>query len=539
MPAARRTSPDLLDTFGWLVVSILLFSNLRIGYISADGLGQSAAFAAGLRWNPNHLLFEPLGVAWQRLLDPGMSREDAVDHLKRLSILFGALAVALFRRSVAPRVASSRFAANHATAWVALSSAFSRLWISDEIHMIQMPAVVAVAVCLLLWLERPAPWRAVRLGAAATLAATFFLSNLLLAPAAALVLGLWHLRRRETRQALTGAGGILAGAAGSALAVFPAAWLLSGTQHGFLSWMTSYTGGDQLPRVQLAFGMLPSLSGLLQATLRALYGAACALVDLAPAVAALRDRQPVGWQTLWSLSAFAAAGAVFLYSLTVCRRGSAEPENRNALLLTAVWLCAVFPFGILWDNSDDQFYFQLSVVFGVLAGRIPAHRRGAAAALLLSGFALLWNGVDLGSRRILYPRQERVALLRTGLREACLVVYPGYEDLGVLLTLAQSEPPVPHLPITALAVSHPLEEGGRHLSAAIESCLVQRRPVALVDLYDTPADKNPWKFLRRLGYERSSVLATLERFPVETESRLLGPFTLRWIPPLGLNTGPR
>lgn len=54
----------------------------------------------------------------------------------------------------------------------------------------------------------------------------------------------------------------------------------------------------------------------------------------------------------------------------------------------------------------------------------------------------------------------------------------------------------------------------------------------LVDLFDMPADKNPWKlFLHRLGYERSSVLATVERFPVETESRLLGLFTLRWIRP--------
>jgi hypothetical protein len=530
MRSPRRLSSDLLDALLWLIVSILLLSSLHIGYISADGLGQSAGFAAGLRLNPNHLFFEPLGVGWLHLLGPEASREEAVDHLKRLSILFGALAVGLFRRSVAPRVTAGRFAANHATTWLALSSAFSRMWISDEIHMIQMPAVVAVAVCVLLYLERPSPWRAVRLGAAVILAAAFFISNILLAPAAVLVLGLWHLRQREKRQAFTGAVGILIGTAASALLVFPTAWLLSGAQHGFLAWMTSYAGGDQPSRVKLAYGMLPSFSGLAQATVRGLYGAACALVDLAPAVATIRDRQPVGWHTIWSLAAFAAAGAVLLYGLLVCRRTPPEPGNRNALLLTCVWLLAVLSFGILWDNSDDQFYFQLAVVFGVLAARAPI-RKGVSVVLILSAFALLWNGVDLASRRVLYPRQERLALLRTGLRDACLVVYPGHEDLAVLLTLAQSEPPVPRIAITSLAVSQPLEEGRRSLSAAIEVCLSRGRPVALVDLYDTPADKNPWKFLRRLGYERSSILATVERFPVETESRLLGPFTLRWVRP--------
>jgi len=528
MPSPRRISPDLVDALLWLIVSVLLLSSLPIGYISADGIGQSAGFAAGLRLNPNHLFFEPLGVGWLRLLGPAASREEAVDHLKRLSILFGALAVALFRWKVARHVAVSRFAANHAAAWVALSSAFSRLWISDEIHMIQMPAVVSVAVCLLLWLERPSLWRAVRLGAATTVAAAFFISNILLAPAAALVLGIWHLRQRQKRQALAGAGGILIGTTASALLIFLTAWLLSGAQHGFLAWMTSYAGDDRPSRVKLAYGMLPSFSGAGQATVRGLYGAACALVDLAPAVATIRDRQPVGWQTVWSLAAFAAAGVVLLCGLAVCRRAPKEPANRNALLVTAVWLLAVLSFGILWDNSDDQFYFQLAAVFGALAARIP-RQKGVAAVLVLSAFALLWNGVDLASRRIFYPRHERLNLLRTGLRDACLVVYPGHEDLAVLLTLSQSEPPVPRLALTSLAVSQPLEEGRRDLSAAIEACVSQGRPVALVDLYDTPADKNPWKFLRRLGYERSSLLATLERFPVDAESQPLGPFTLRWI----------
>ena len=237
--------------------------------------------------------------------------------------------------------------------------------------------------------------------------------------------------------------------------------------------MTSYAGGDRPFRVELAYGMLPSFSGVAQATIRALYGAACALVDLAPAVATFRDRQPVGWQTLWSLAAFARQASSS--SLAWPFAGALlRARDRNTLLLTAVWLLAVLTFGILWDNSDDQFYFQLAVVFGALAGRVPVRKR-VSVILLLSGFALFWNVVDLASRRILYPRHERLALLRTGLRDACLVVYPGHEDLAVLLTLSQSEPPVPRLSITTLAVNHPTKKA-TDLSAAIEACLAQDGP---------------------------------------------------------------
>ena len=492
---------DLPDALAWLVLSAVLLSLIPIGWVSADGVGQSLSYAAGFqRWNPNHLLVEPLGVAWLGLLDPGFSRSEGVDHLKRLCILAGALAAGLFRFGVAGRLASSRLAANHGTAWMAAGSAFSRLWISDEIHMVQMPAVVLVAVLVLRYLDRPSLSRAVAVGASVTLAAAFFLENLLLGPA--LAAGLL-VRRRPAHAAAT-RGATLAATA----LVFGGIWAGSRSSQGPLEWLTRYGGGSQAPRVESAYGVEPGLTGLAESTVRTVYGAACALVDLAPAVAAFRDGLAIG-PALLRLLAFASA----LTLLTGFR------DNR---FLVVAWAAAVLAFGIFWNNSDDQFYFQLSVAFGALASRMPVR----PALLVLSLFALLWNAVDLVDRRILYPREERLALMRT-LDGAGLIVYPGFDEIEVLLQL---EPPKARsISFTGLAVRYPAPEGMRVLAADIDRTLAAGRPVALLDLFDTPPQSSPWKFLHRLGYEHDDVLEMLDRYPAE--ARRLGLFTLRWVRP--------
>lgn len=123
--------------------------------------------------NPNHLLFEPLGAWWQSaLMALGYPREP-FDALKLLSIVSGSIAVGLFRLCVAPQVSESRFAANHATAWMAFSSAFLRLWISDETHMIQMPWLVLMLAAAL---RR----RGLLLGVMTGIATLTFVSNVLI-----------------------------------------------------------------------------------------------------------------------------------------------------------------------------------------------------------------------------------------------------------------------------------------------------------------------------------------------------------------------
>lgn len=504
-----------IDTLLWFFLPVLLLFLVPVGFVSNDGLGHSRSFANG-SWNvnPNHLLFETLGAWWQNLWVRGGSQRETVDILKLLSAVSGALAVALFRWGVAGRVAETRWAANHATAWMAFSSAFLRLWVSDEVHMIQMPFVALIAWAALHYLEKPSLGRALAIGAAVGLATLAFISNLALGATLAVAVAVWHLRRRETRLALGSAISLGLGAAMTAGPVFFGAWLSHSGSFGFLAWLTQYSGGRQSPRIAEAYGLVPSWAGLAESALRAVYGAASALVDLIPFAASIRDHQPPTLTAVLGLIAFLISSLALLSGL--------RETDRNALLLTSAWGAAILGFGLFWNNSDDQFYFQLAPIFGLLAARIT---RKGFLALSLAG--LLWNVIDVTAHRILYPRWERMALLEREVRGACLVVYPGFDEPELLLTMSPSARSLDRIAMTQIAGSYPYEEGMRKLAGRIERCVSNGGRVVLIDIFETPPARNPWKFLRRLGYDHGEVERELERLAIERTARRVGPFTVR------------
>ena len=486
-------NPGHFDALCWSVLSALLLLLLPIGHVSPDGLGQSHLFSAGFtRWNPNHLLVEPLGSWWMGLIDPA-SRAEAVDHLRRLSILSGSIAVGLFRFGVARRLTATRLSANQATAWLAFSSAFLRLWVLDEVYMTQMPAVVGVAWLVLRYLEKPSFSKSVAVGASVALAAAFFIQNLLLGPALALAL-----LKKKPRHA----AGILIGML-AAVPVFVAASPTPDVLH----WITSYGGGNVPPRVELAYGM----NDLWMSVARALYGSACALVDLAPLVAMFRDLSDLN---LWPAGAFLAGTLALLAGL--------RTSSRPALLLFGVWAAAVLGFGIYWNNSDDQFYVQLAVPFAALAASLPLRSKAAVLGML----ALLFNLVDVASRRIFYPREERLATIEREFGDAGLILYPGFDEMEVLLAL---KPVAPAASFTDYSVRMPAEEGLEDLLHTIFGVLSEGRSVAVVDTIDVAPTRSPWKFLARMGYDHAKVVDMLDSFALEPVPERPGPFTVRWI----------
>ncbi len=519
---------DRRDALLWLA-ALLLLGLVPVGRISGDGLGYAGQFAAGTwRLNPNHLLFEPAGAAWHRLSVALGSRRPIVDQLKLLSLLTGAFGAALFRWGVARRLADRRWIANWATAWLVLGSTYLRLLVDDEFHLIQMPFLVGFAVALLVYLERPGFRRAVVAGAVAGGAALCFISNALLGLLAAVVLGARHLRRRERGEACRLAAGLLAGfllVAGTGLG---AVWGYLQPGRPFVSWLTSYSGGSAPARAGLAYGLRWTPGGVGSGLAHAAYGAASAAVDLAPAVAAVRDENAFGRAAVIALAGLLAALALGGGLWNAFRRRE-EPRAAAVLLLQAIWWPAILAFGFWWNNSDDQFYFQLAVVFGALATQHPHKRRGVAFLVACGAAALAWNAVDVTERFFTYPR---AALTNALLREtggACLIVTPGWDDASNLLILADGRVRPAQLSLTALAVAMPAAPGLARLSAAVEHCLQAGGRVDLVDLYDAAPYQFPWKFLRQLGYEPEALRRTLAPFGVDPAPRRAGPFRLRSI----------
>lgn len=534
----------------WLVLCSLALFLAPVGFVSNDGLGHSRQFAAGT-WtlNPNHLLFEPLGAAWQSLwakIDPARA---GVDALKLLAALAGAAAVALFRLRLAPLVAASRGIANYATAWVALSSAFLRLWVSDEIHMIQMPFVVAAAGEALRLLARPALRQGLRTGITVGLAALCFLSNLLLGASLALALVGGAGAAGRGREARRAAAGLAAAAFLVCVPALLVTALTGGSSRG-LTWLSHGRLGEPraLARSESGYGLERTARGVAEAAIRAGYGAASAVVDLQPLAAAVRDRQALSAGAVAGAVACLAALATMASALASCLGARAPAAQRRVGWLALCWLVPVLAFGFLWSNSDDQFYFQLAPILGLLAAvsaNAPGAPRTAQTAqtamaagagesqlrrrlwIALGLAALAWNLADVGARRILYPRAERIVLLTEATAGACLVVLPGFDEAELVFLLSPAARSLDHLSITGLATRWAPEKGLRRLLNRLAACKRRGQRVVFVDIFDQPLERNPWKYLRRLGYDHAELLRRLEPFARPHTSQRAGPFRLR------------
>ncbi|HXU47175.1 MAG TPA: hypothetical protein VN783_16735 [Thermoanaerobaculia bacterium] len=534
------TSPcDRRDAWLWGVVSGLLLVLLPVGLLSPDGVGQAARAATGdWQLNPNHLLFEPANTFWVAVTGALLPDRLPADRLRLLSALCGALAAGLFRGGLAPRLTSSqgagsRRAANYGTAWLALSAVFSQLWVSAETYMIQMPALVAAAILLLaLRQERweGSPRRALALGAALGLAALCFASSALLAPFAVLAL-VWPRRERESsgrRLAAFPIREIAALGAGFCAVLLPAlggAWFCAvrSSGRGFLDWLLSYGGSGGLGRLHQAYGVTLSARGLSASALRALYGAACSLVDLSPAVAAWRDGHRLAVPIATGLVALGALGAL---AAAAWKRPD-EETKRDLVALGLFLVPATLLFGWLWNNSDLQFYAPLGIAWGALAaaGGLPSRKLATLGVLGLLGLA--WNATDLACRFVLYPRAERLALLENTAKGACAVVYPGFDELEALIGLTWPPPAWREISITHLAITEPPERGLPKLRETVERCLRTGGRVVFLDLYGRPPFEPPWKFLRALGYEPEGVRRALAGLPFDGLARSVGPWTVR------------
>lgn len=519
----RPDSRTAFDSLLWLGASVLLLSLTKIGFLSGDALAHSAAFSSGKWfWNPNHLLIEPISAWWHgATLSVGIDRP-GIDRLKLLSALSGGTAAALFRLGPARFLSSTRAGANHATAWLVGVSAFLRLLVSGETHMLQMPALVVVAWmtgALLLHPHRRTAWLA---GISIGVSALFYISNLLLALTLPLV-ALWNLGRKRKRIEMRHVWPIPVAAGlvtGGGLLV---AWALLRPPVAALEWVLSYAGGGVPESVSGSYGASLSLKGLMESAARTAYGAVSAVVDLSPLVDLWRGQaEPSLSHLAIAVAALSAAG--FLVSLLprLFRREDPAPV---ALQLAAGFVLSVVLFGLYWNNSDDQFFFQISVATGILVAAAPPWRsRAPVVALTLSLIVLCWNVLDTVTRFVLYPREERVELLRSALDGADLVVLPGQDEADRLLYFVDPAAIGEKLALTSLMSRYQAEEGLDSLTTKVDQALSVGGQVDVVGLYDSHLAPQPWRALTNAGYSASRIRALLEKYVVEV--RDVGPFTI-------------
>lgn len=512
-----RNSNDV-DALAWLFVSAILLMAVRVGRLSGDGLVQTHNYLThSWQLNPNHLLYEPLGAAWLNLIrHVGLGRP-AVDQMLLLSVAAGAITLGIFRRFIACN-AATRTAANAATAWVAFCAAFLSLWLSSEAQMVQMPWLVASYAAALAYAARPTTTRAVITGLAIGAATLFYISNGLIAASIPVVLAIgarYTGVRYQTRQLAT----ILAVAILVAAAGFIMAWLVTaaGTM-SLATWLTTYGGGHGSARIAATYGV-HGITELPAAIARAIYGTALGVVDVSGAVADVRTQ---GTITVVSLAAVAICiGVLALLAYSIVRAEANHARQSSMLLIAVAWLSAVFAFGVFWNNSDDQFYFQMSIAFGALAAASWTHRTQMTIAIATMAL-VAWNGAAAWRDLISYPRDKYVAGLTANVAGADLVIFPGSDEIMQLMYFVPIKSGTKQINLTSVAGTESASAGLPTVVRDVDCALSHGHRVVMLDVA-VPGAGDSWRALALLGYSRNRVMATLGRYAF-TDPHRVGPF---------------
>lgn len=510
---------DSLDAVLWALLPALTLSIVGIGALSGDAVMHAARFTSDT-WsvNPNHLLMEPIAAAWFDFAQQVGLGGTGPDRLKYLNIWSGGLSLGVFRWGVLPLLTDSRIRRNVATAFFGGGFGFLALWVSGEPHMMQMPFLVLASWAAVRYLEQPEVHRAVMTGAAFGIAALFLISNVV---PAAMTLGALALWRSVTSSAVKGTREGAAGMMMMTVVVLTGAlifWLVAKPDVGFLSWMLEYSGRESSGVVDLIYG-IDVLDPVVIATAfaRSLYGAALAFVNVAPTVDALRGMRPILSSPVVSLApvVLALAAGTIVYSVVKVAEAS-DLNSSGYLVVIVAWVVGVGLFGMYFNVSDDQFYFQLAVPIAMAVAMAPIRSgtgRSYFSALVI--LVVLWNVSYVGVTKIGYPREARLQELKEETARAGLVVHPGNDEVGRLLSLLPDSVYRQRLTIVKIAGKHAPEKGLRLLADSLETVRAAGEDIRIIDIYNAHPQAHPWSFLQDLGYGQRRVQKVLEQYQAE------------------------
>jgi len=504
-------------------------------------------------WNPNHLLMEPLGLVWYRLVQALGLGWTLFGALKVLAGVAAIATLVIFHRTVSlatggdvllslfiPHQTASLVTGGAAllsataTAGFFFSAHFLSMAIAEEFFVVQMPLVAGALWFATRWATdtaAPGGGRAVHLAAAGAmtgLATGVAINNAFLA--LGLGLGVFAATRGPWQARLRNA--VICWGTGVAVAapIFLAAGLTNSSGQSFLSWLLSYQGTADNP-AEVMFRVQMTPVGLAVSLATAAYGSVSSLVspgELGSALEPLVRGRPLEFVPdtthlvvtvllLLVLALLLLPAALWL----VRRRGRRAPLE----LVAIGWLIGYAGFNLYWVDTSDQFFITQLPAFWLLVALFVRARADADAAQAPRQRRAWWTWATTAAvallavvniQAVLVPRafmdiESRHAAFRALLRPGDLIVTTGWDDMAwlqvdpgerlervqlmdLVLRSRKGDPDLEALPARARA--H-VAGGGR---------------VIVARLFDRDREGRPWEDLDRLRWPRPRLQGLFKDF---------------------------
>jgi hypothetical protein len=494
-----------------------------------------------LIWNPNHLLFDPLGYGFYRLLQQIGIDTTVLGSFEFISgaativtlLIFHAVLVRIGIDSLRTRLLSS----------VALFAATSFLFVglNQYYFMIQMPFLLgALYFYFDFFLKDRAGIEANSnlyiVGVLLAISVTIMFNNLLVTAAVGVGAALTGYGWKQLQ--IAHAARIWSAAALVGFPIFFLGYWLSGTENNFLTWLLSYQG-DSSSKLNELYGLKWTLPEVTQAAARMGFklflGNTLETAGLGGTVSALMSGGQLEFIPQYSKIALSliAAPAVVLLHLYIAyyaiRNLPAEPNVR----LLAGWIFAYVAFNFLWNVGDEIFWFQIVPATLLLfllsqqetssllisntqtttpqmtAARWSIGRQYGLIALIL--LVLIVNTLNAALPNATDKESMRLAEHRAMLRDGDLEIMPGW-DQQKWMSIGE-EPGVRKIMLMNMALAKDdAPDALSNLPQIVATHLQSGKRVVVARLYDLDRDMMPWYSLAEMGWPRQRIITALNPF---------------------------
>jgi hypothetical protein len=493
--------------------------------------------SSNLIWNPNHLIFDPIGYAVYRLLSRFLADVTPLASFEIISVIATLVSLMIFYE-ILLRLGVKKHDRMLVIVGLFASASFLGLAGSQYYFMVQMPFLLGA---LYLYIDFILKYRAglhagsnlYGMGVLLALAAAVMFNNLLVVIASGLAVGFVHTtwRRWEWKNTLR----LYVAAAAIGFPVFIIGYYFSGTTSSLIDWLLSYSG-DSVGTHNAYYGLKWTLSGVVQGAIKTgfnyILGSIVEVAGLGTVMSVIVFGQTYEFIPQWSkiVASLIVIPPTMLMTLWILyfifRRVSAEPAVRYL----ALWLLAYVAFNYLWDCNDEIFWIQtIPVVWLLLLLSLGA----MCEPILLGNVGIFarapgswrWKGITVyvalllavNTMNLIVPLADRNYFEKQSrhsrlLREGDLQIIPGWDQQKWFM-LDKEAPNVRRLVLMnmALAGSNSAEEM-RRLPEYVESQLRGGGRVIVARLFDLDEDIMPWYGLQRLGWSRNRIQDLLSPF---------------------------
>jgi len=525
----------LIEIFIIIIAAIPLLIFPSHQYSGDGGVYASSIFKNQYVWNPNHLFVQPIGLVFYNFLQSLNISIHPLDAQRIIAIISAIISILIFWIALKKYILPHKW---HSAIFVIgffYSNYFLALAESSEFLMVQMPFLMIIFLISLWFIQKLIKndlssgkiiLIGLSLGLFNALATLCFISNIFL------ILGLFFAFilisiKNLTRKAIQ-AGIIMLFSSlfltGCTLYVTWNSFIKPISDIPFLKWFISYGGTGNVQMGTYGISTL-NITNVMLRTARMIFSFLqnIAHTELGSIVKSkltgiLLDC--VGFdliQIIWWSFIFFIIGTTFFFVLIWTIKNILKNKNLfyySVTIFLLIWILSFLPFNFYWNNSDDQFWFQilpafwsfLAIPLSIFYQRKESLKKTLymSTIIIFILFIIINNIVYAVLPRYQFNTKHLAYKLSEYLPNNSVLIWPGNDRWGPVISFAKNYAEergqlFESLSLVSLASKHPSPDS---LTKTIHNFLSKGYHVFLLRIIKPDDECVPWAELREKGWSR-------------------------------------